>query len=321
MMQIDQMPLETPILLLIFNRPEKTQRVFDILRTIEPKQLFIAADGPRTEYPGDLAKCMAAREVVGAVDWECSVQTLFRDRNLGCREAVSSAITWFFSKVDEGIILEDDCVPSQSFFRFSRELLERYRDNQDVMVISGDNYQDGRWASEESYYFSRYPHCWGWASWSRVWNNYDTHMTAWPTARKQGLLSKTSDGDRFFVNYWQNIFDQVHAGKIDSWAYIWTFSCFLNEGLTAIPSNNLVRNIGFDEEATHTVRHNDIVEDREALELNWPLKHPDKIRRSSEADLLVDMFHFSIAPERAVPWIHRLINQVMTPLRKLLWRF
>ena len=314
------MLFQTPILLLIFNRPDKTKQVLDVLRKIRPAKLYVAADGPRDNHPDDVDKCMKAREVVEA-DWDCEVTVLFRGRNLGCREAVSTAISWFFNQVDEGIILEDDCVPSESFFGFCRELLERYRDDTRVMAISGDNHQDGRHVTDCSYYFSRYPHCWGWATWRRAWEKYDAEMSCWPECHAEKLLYDLSDNDHLFVNYWENIFNKVHAAEIDSWAYVWTFSCWASMGLTALPVKNLVKNIGHDVDATHTVNINEKFEAMQAEELSWPLVHPDRVVRHVAADFYTDMHVFGIGPERSVALIHRVISKVMTPLRCFLARF
>lgn len=311
---------DIPILLLIFNRPEKLKQVFEVVRKVKPSQLFVAADGPRSNHPEDPAKCYEARRIINAIDWECEVKTLFRERNLGCRESVSSAIVWFFAQVEEGIILEDDCVPSESFFPYCRDLLKYYRDDERVMAISGDNYQDGRMVTNDSYYFSRYPHCWGWATWRRAWVKYDARMSAWPTCKHEGLLACLSGKDKLFVDYWSNIFDKVHAGEIDSWAYVWTFSCWANKGLTALPTKNLVKNVGFDGDATHTVNVNEKIEAMQAENLSWPLVHPYDVVRNTDADYYTDMYHFGIGPERGVPFIHRAISRVMKPLRGILAR-
>jgi len=163
----------TPILFLVFNRPNTTQRVFNVIRQVKPKQLFVAADGPRRDKGADEEKCEATREIVKQIDWDCEVKTLFREENLGCGKAVSSAITWFFENVEEGIILEDDCLPNLDFFGYCEELLDRYRDNREVMFIGGDNFQKGKKWGDASYYFSAYNHVWGWATWKRTWDIYD----------------------------------------------------------------------------------------------------------------------------------------------------
>ena len=170
----------TPILFLIFNRPDTTFKVFEEIRKIKPAKLYIAADGPRPNVIGEEEKCTASRNIIKQVDWDCDVKTLFREKNLGCKIAVSSAISWFFENVEEGIILEDDTFPTQSFFWFCQELLDFYRNDSRIMHISGNNFQLGKIRGEGSYYFSKYNHIWGWATWKRAWRFYDVSLNTFP---------------------------------------------------------------------------------------------------------------------------------------------
>lgn len=271
-----------PILFLIFNRPDLTQQSFASIREAQPKQLFIAADGPRPDREGEAALCEETRSIVAEVDWECDVKTLFREENLGCRQAVSSAISWFFEHVEEGIILEDDCVADPTFFPFCADLLTRYRDDERVMCITGNNFQQGRIRGTASYYFSVYNHCWGWATWRRAWQKYDLQMTRWPEFRdsyKLNQLLTPSASDK-----WREIFNSVFQGSVDTWDYQWTFSCWLNGGLTATPNGNLVRNIGFDHRATHTTDTQSTNSKLPVKPLVFPLVHPAGIEQDKSAD-------------------------------------
>jgi hypothetical protein len=297
----DNNMLNTPVLFLIFNRPDTTQIVFNEIRKAQPAQLFIAADGPRKDRPDDIENCRKAREIIRQVDWDCNVSTLFRDENLGCKRGVSSAIDWFFSNVEEGIILEDDCVPDQSFFQFCQELLEWYRDDERVMVISGDNFQFGRRRTEDSYYFSRYVHIWGWASWRRAWNNYDVSMKLWPLIRDGDWLMDILD-DRNAVNYWTQCFEDTYTGKIDTWDYEWVFACWIQNGLTVLPNINLVSNIGFDKGGTHTSDTKSPFANLPTIPMQFRLKHPPFIIRDSMADHFTQKSHF----ERPAPLISRM---------------
>lgn len=280
-----------PVLLLIFNRPDLTERVFEQVRQVQPKSLFIAADGPRPSVFGENQLCEATREVVSQIDWDCEVQTLFRSENLGLKRAVSRAIDWFFEQVDEGIILEDDCVPNRSFFYFCGQMLSRYRHDERIMAISGNNFQEQSDPSGDSYYFSIYNHIWGWATWRRAWRLYDEQMKMWPQLRKsawlQGLL-----GDPQVAEYWCRIFDNVCQDRIESWGYVWTFSCWSQSGLTILPKVNLVSNIGFDERATHTRNRNSTVACRPLVDLEFPLKHPLSVVRDYRADLYTSRRNF-----------------------------
>ena len=270
--------------------------VMEAIRRARPPRLYVAADGPR-ELSGEKERCDQARRIANAVDWPCEVQTLFRVRNLGCRIAVSSALDWFFEQEEEGIILEDDCVPSRSFFPYCDRLLERFRYDERVMCISGNNFQQGRSVTRYSYYFSRYPHCWGWASWRRAWRLYDSSMNLWVHYRQSRALDLLSDGDPTFAGYWTEIFDRVERGEIDTWDYQWMFSCWAQDGLTCLPVRNLVTNVGLGHpDATHTKNANGSGSNPPQEELEFPLLHPPLITRDVEADRFTHVHHFGVQP-------------------------
>lgn len=282
--------LTTPVLFLIFNRPDTTQQVFNEIRKAQPKQLFVAADGPREDRPDDIENCKKVREIIQQIDWDCNVSTLLREGNLGCKKAISSAIDWFFSQVDEGIILEDDCVPDQSFFPFCQELLERYRNDERIMVISGNNFLFGEKNIEDSYFFSRYPLIWGWATWRRAWNNYDVDMKLWPKFKQNNRIKDILQ-DTIQEKYWADIFDITYSGNIDTWDYQWTFCCWIQNGLSVIPQVNLVKNIGFDENASHTKK----ISKRANIPfhaIQRPLKYPHFIVRDADADRILQKYVF-----------------------------
>jgi len=295
---INQETIEVPVLLLIFNRPDTVAKVINALRQIKPKHLYVAADGSRTGRPEEKEKTEAARKAATAIDWPCEVKTLFREDNLGCRRSVSGAIDWFFENVEEGIILEDDCVPDPGYFRFAQELLARYRDDNRVMVIGASHFQGEAHQPPHSYYFSRNNHCWGWASWRRAWQLYDRDMSLWPALRESDWLLGIGNGSRSFKRYWTEIFDRAHAGKIDSWAYRWTFSCWAQNGLSILPSKNLVNNIGFENDATHTAGANKWGLELEQMKL--PLVHPPCMARDVEADEWSDRNLFSIYKRNSI---------------------
>ncbi len=245
-------PLHTAVLFLIYKRPDTTRQVFEAIRKAKPPRLYVAADGPKLDVPGEAERVQQAREIVmSGVDWDCEVKTLFRDKNFGCKYGVSGGIAWFFEHEEEGIILEDDTLPSQSFFWFCQELLERYRDDERVWVITGDNFQGGIKRGEGSYYFSKYNHCWGWATWRHAWQHYQGELPFW-SKWKFSADWRYKIPDAVERRYWKHIFDRVRAGKIDSWGYPWTASVWHYGGLTATPNVNLVSNIGFGLDSTHT---------------------------------------------------------------------
>jgi hypothetical protein len=277
------MAFDVPILFIVFNRPDTTRRVFQKIREIQPERLFIAADGPRIGIEGDEEKCETVRNLVmEGIDWPCEVITLFRDQNLGCGLAVSGAITWFFENVEEGIILEDDTVPDSSFFNYCKTLLEIYRDDPRIMLISGDNFQDGQWRGKASYYFSAYNHIWGWASWKRAWKYYDYTLAGFTEESFKEILKKYFS-EKFEHDYWFKNFRRVKEHAMATWDFQWTFSIWEAGGMSILPNVNLVTNIGFGEDATHTTN---VDSDLAGMKINslTEILHPKKIEINKLAD-------------------------------------
>ena len=270
-----------PIAYVIFNRPGHTRETFSVIRAQRPTKLFIIADGPRAGYPTDAQRCAETRAIVDQIDWPCEVHRNYADQNMGCKSRVSSGLDWVFEHVDAAIILEDDCVPNVDFFNYCDDLLVRYAEDIRVWVVTGNNFQDGKKRGEAAYYFSKYNHCWGWATWRRAWQHYRVDMPFWPAWRDSaGWLNKTSD--RAERDTWTNTFDRVYRGEIDTWDYQWTACVWYYGGLTATPNVNLVTNIGFGPDATHTVTNND----QAGLPV-FPLgrlTHPQKIEANAHAD-------------------------------------
>ncbi len=273
--------LSTPILIIAYRREDTTQRVLEAVRDARPERLYVACNAPRPGRPEEADQCAVVRRLFDTVDWPCNVYRLFRDEHLCARDSISGAISWFFENEPQGIILEDDCVPVASFFRFAQELLERYADDRRVGMISGDNFQYGLPRGEASYYFSRYCHIWGWATWRDRWASYDASMRLWPAYRDRVLNSL--DG-RLERAYWGRIFDRTHAGLIDTWDYQWLFANWLNHRVNAIPQANLVSNIGFGELAHHT-RNLTRAANMAVSELDFPLLHPQTFLPDRAADL------------------------------------
>jgi hypothetical protein len=275
--------LNTPVLFIIFNRPETTKRVFKEIEKARPKKLFIAADGPRNRIDEDALKCIESRKIVENIHWPCEVKTLFRDSNVGCKKAVSSAITWFFENVDEGIILEDDCLPDITFFKYCEELLNKYRDNESIMHIGGNNFQGAYFAYPNSYYFSIYNHIWGWATWKRAWKKYDVEMKDYPIFKKNNFLSNMFT-DKRMKHYWESAFETVFYNKLDTWDYQWTYAVWKNGGLSILPTKNLVINIGFGQEGTHTNEMPTILKRTTLQSMPFPLTPPKDITVNKKAD-------------------------------------
>lgn len=275
--------LNTPVVFIIFNRPDTTARVFSEIAKAKPPKLLVVADGPRANRPGEAEKCAAARAIIRTVDWDCEVLTNYSDTNLGCKKRVSSGLDWVFDQVPEAIILEDDCLPEPTFFRFCEELLVRYRDDERIGMISGDNFQFGRRYGEDSYYFSKYVHIWGWATWRDRWvGSNDVTMAKWPRVRDDGKITDLV-GDAREATYWQNIFECVHRGEIDTWDYQWVFANWFEGRATILPAVNLISNIGFGQGATHTTGLSELA-NLQVEAIHFPLVHPVGVFKNIKAD-------------------------------------
>ncbi|MBH8573005.1 glycosyltransferase family 2 protein [Nostocaceae cyanobacterium CENA369] len=278
--------METPVTFIIFKRPETTEKVFQVIRQVKPIKLFVIADGPRTDREDEAERCETTRSVIDRVDWDCEVIKNYSDINLGCAKRVSSGLDWVFSNVEETIILEDDCIPHPSFFRFGEELLNKYRNDTRISTISAQNVQSGQRRTNYSYYFSRYSHCWGWATWRRAWQYYDLSIKLWKEVQTENLLHDILI-DPKAVNYWRRTFQSVYDNPTGiTWDYQWTFACWMQGSLSIIPNVNLVSNIGVGADATHFTSNQKfsfINIPTQAME--FPLKHPPYIVRNVEADI------------------------------------
>lgn len=280
--------LDVPVVFLVFNRPELTARVFACIRGAQPARLFIVADGPRSDCPGEADRCCRVRELIErGVDWPCELVRDYSEANLGCARRVSSGITRVFDQVERAIVLEDDCLPDPTFFPFCAELLERHRDDERIAQIAGCSFRHSPPADGESYYYSRYPHCWGWATWRRAWRHYDHAMTAWadPAQRRAVLRSIESPAER---RYWRHAFAGTLTGRHDSWAYRWTLACMARSSLSVVAGVNLVSNIGYGAEATHTDAEGSLAA-IPAVPLSFPLRHPSVVDRDRATDRAVGL--------------------------------
>ncbi|CAN4275606.1 GT4_BshA-like domain containing protein [Methylophilaceae bacterium] len=300
--------LTTTVAFIIFNRPDTTERVFAEIAKAKPPKLLVVGDGARVNREGEAAKVAATRAIIDRVDWPCEVLTNFSEVNLGCKIRVSSGLDWVFEQVDEAIILEDDCLPHPTFFRFCQELLEKYRDDQRVGMISGDNFQFGHRLNDDSYYFSNFNHIWGWASWRSRWqHDYDVTMKDWPKIYDEGRM-----GDWFCTkaekDYFAETFEKVHQGKIDTWDYQWNFASRLNGRIAVMPNINMISNIGFGDDATHTTGGSGLA-DMAVEEMVFPLKHPKAVF----ASITLDKRFSNLFSKTS------LIKRIKTSLQKLIY--
>lgn len=276
------MSLSTPVVFIIFNRPNVTKQVFDAISQAQPKRLLIVADGPR--HSSDVGLCDQARAITELIDWDCEVIRNYSKINLGCKKRVSSGLDWAFSQVDEAIILEDDCLPSNSFFPYCEALLAKYKYDTRIMHVGGHNFLCSNKTSPSSYYFSGLTQVWGWATWKRAWDFYDVNMAQWPLAEKRYPSIFERFGSQEVIDCRRELWEKTYRGLINSWDYQWLFAVCSQNGLCILPKINMISNIGFGEGATHTVTHDLSRENLQRGELLFPLVHPSLVLRDQEAD-------------------------------------
>jgi hypothetical protein len=279
-----------PILFIVFNRPETTRQVFESIRKAKPKRLYVSADGARADKPGEQERCAEVRSIATAVDWDCEVKTLFRPSNLGCKNAVAGGISWFFENEEEGIVIEDDVLPVDSFYSFCSELLAKYRHESRIASIGACNLIADKHAKDEnSYTFIGHNHVWGWASWRRAWKQNDLQLESWPSWDAAGGLLNHFKGDRCATEYWRAIFNRARNGLgPNTWDYQWMLSGWMANSLTIMPATNMVQNLGFGDLGTNTTKGQPgFLTRNPAADIAGPLVHPGQIKVDPTADLLI----------------------------------
>ena len=270
--------VRTPILLLAFNRPDTTEKVFSAIRKVKPKKLFISVDGPRNDF--EKIKVDEVKKIVSNVDWPCTVKKIFNKKNLGLMQTATNAFNYLFKNAEQGIILEDDCLANESFFKFCEEMLQKYKDNEKIMHISGDNFQRGWKRNNYSYYFSKNPHGWGWATWRRAWKKYDATMKNYPTLRKN---LKNIFPNKIERTHIRNMLDDAYFNNQNAVDIRWMYTIITNDGLAILPNKNLVTNIGFGNDSTHT-KPVDSYLSLPSFDMDFPLIHPQIIARDGISD-------------------------------------
>jgi hypothetical protein len=277
---------QAPLLFLVFNRPDTTEQVLKAIRLYRPERLYVACDGPRVDRPGEEDLVGTVQRIISeGVDWPCSLFSLYRDTNLGCKKAVSSALDWFFENEEAGIVLEDDCLPHPDFWRYCNELLVRYAYDERVFMISGNNFQDGKKVNDDSYYVSALTHIWGWASWRRSWQKVDLELGGYDDWVQQGGLQRLFGRGRW-TGDWKRTFERYRQGRYNTWDYPFLFAAWKHGQYALLPSVNLVSNIGFGHQgATHTGE--DIyfqIGNIPTYSIKFPLKHPSDWSLNKSAD-------------------------------------
>jgi len=299
---------DTPVALIVFRRPEFTERVLQSIARVQPQTLLVFADGPRPDHPGDIEACHATRAVVDRLDWDCQILKNYSGVNLGCGRGPATGIDWVFSQVPEAIILEDDCLPHPSFFRFCQELLERYRDDERVMHIGGSTYQRGTLPVPYSYFFSCFNGAWGWATWRRAWQHFDLSVKQWALLRDTSWLHDLLEDDAA-VAHWTKEFEGAYErkGDVSYWDHQWTFACWANSGLSIRPRLNLVSNIGCCADATHTFSEDDVRANLPAEDIGFPLLHPPMVLQNRAMDrAFIKELILPHLGHRPAPWLRRV---------------
>lgn len=298
--------LEAALAYIIFNRPVHTQKSFAYLKHLKPRKLYVIADGPRNEVEKILTD--ACRSIIGQIDWECDLHTNYSDTNLGCKQRVSTGISWVFAQEEKAIFLEDDCIPGKSFVVFCNTMLDRYSNDENVMHIGANNFQFGKKAGDGDYYFSNYAHIWGWASWRRAWKHYNADIPEWPQLKQNRALDKVFDGDSIQLEYWKNTLDKMYNKEIDTWDYQWLLAIWKTGGKCIIPEVNLVENIGFDEAATHTRQESKQVNILKAASL-YSVNAPSNENIKHEADAKFFYRWFGIQKPSSVTLLSKIKNK------------
>lgn len=275
--------VKSAVAMVVFNRYDNAKKVFEEIKKVRPTKFFVIADGPRNNVPEDAEKCKKVREIFDNIDWECEVYKNFSDENLGCSKRPYTGFSWVFEHVDEAIFLEDDCLPDISFFKYCDELLEKYRNDSRVMLISGTN-QIKRWKrGEYSYHFSDFGGIWGWASWKRAWQYFDINIKMWNNDNVKKLLKQKMIRSQY--NNRKVIYDGLYNNSKDTtaWDYQWGFARIVQSGVAISPSVNLITNIGNGQDATHTAGKSK-VSNLPSMEMQFPLKHPPFLMVDKEYD-------------------------------------
>ena len=288
------MALDTPIVLIIFNRPDLTEKVFKEIRKLRPKRLLVIADGCRPDKQGEKEMCEASRALIDAsVDWECEVLKNYSDVNLGSGRRIASGLDWAFSMVEEAIILEDDCLPHPSFFSFCQGLLKRYKDDERIMMISGTNYFGSWIPNNQSYHFSHFAGNWGCATWRRAWRYFDFDFEGLSQAIDANFTRNIFQENGHCL-YWEELFQESQKDKdhFNAWDYQWLFARWIQNGLGIVPNRNLISNLGFRLDATNTTDEESPLNALTIEAMQFPLVHPPFIVRDWQLDQMTQQTFF-----------------------------
>ena len=298
--------MKIPVYIIIFDRPENTKRLLESLNIYKPETLFIISDGPRKNFENDHERVIQSRKLFEKIDWKCEVFFNNSESNLGCRKRIISGLNWVFGQVEKTIILEDDCIPSEEFFLFMELMLNKYQTNKEISSVCGTNFLPDWNKTKDSYLYSKYCHVWGWGTWKDRWEKIDFNLDKLQEIKKTKFLKSYLGSFRAYL-YWHWILNNVKKKKIDSWAYIWNFTNFINNSLSIIPAINLLSNIGIGKDSSNTrsLPYKYIKAEESRKKLKFPLKYPSKFLSDSKHDLEVEDTIFSKSIYNRLLWILR----------------
>lgn len=285
-----------PVTLITFNRPETTKRVLDAIRKVRPSKLFLVSDGPRDGIATDIERVKQTRAILNKVDWPCEAHRLYFETNQGCGKALPMGLDWAFQFVDSSIILEDDCLPGVDFFRFCSELLIQHKNENRIFSIGGHRNDGPDQIEGDSYFYSKYPSIWGWATWKNRWKDFDLEMKQWPTLSKSNWLRNIL-GEQKFELYWKRLFDKMNT-DYHVWDYALFYSCWLNKKINIRSKVNLIENIGFGSDATHTKTEQERGFTREVGKILFPIVHPDEFIVDDQTEKRIEWVNYSGMTDR-----------------------
>lgn len=301
--------LKSAVLLICFNRPDTTKVVFESIRKVEPKKLYVAIDGPRINKPEENDLCAQVLQITKNVDWVCDAEYLIRDKNLGCKIGVTTAISWALTNEDRIIIIEDDIVAAPAFFYFADEMLEKYKNEKEIAAVSANNYTPME-DIQNDYFFSKHGHIWGWATWKRAWEPFDVEVPYIQSDIENGhlkTLNLETQELKYFNKRAKKINDQIKNGRINTWDYQYAYYRLRNELLSIVPKVNLASNIGINSSRTNSKSKTN-TNYYPAITDFIVQNHPDKV----ECNLIYDRHHFKAHINKKAPFIKRVIFRIST---------
>ena len=312
--------INTPIIFIAFNRPSTTSRVFNVIKRARPKQLYLVCDGPRPHVDKDEYACAAVKKILDKIDWDCNVYRDYSSENMGCRDRVYSGISNAFNHFESAIILEDDCYPDDTFFRYCEIMLEKYKDDERVMHINGTNQCGPDVINKDSICFSRFAHVWGWATWKRAWLKSDVTISKWPEYKQMGLIN-VLPFEKVVKDHLAHLFDSVYSGAMNTWDFQWQFQIFYHNGICITPNRNLISNIGFIKNSTHTSDEASTFADLKRFPMRFPMQLPREVICNEEFDRIDANLSYCVPDKKRFQKIFRSFQKRKRAIKRFFLGF